>query len=379
MPCRFIAETHCPVNLSIGEYSARSAINSVVIVTGQDWTEVVRSLMDQTHKRARMPTYEPCVKAMIIENGFTMLRVNSSLRSFLQKCDEECHQGEKFIVNLDQSAYLAVVPNEDPDGYRYVVKSHLGGRYDFSHLPISGVWKYTKTAGARKIAIRGNRRKYTYPDEHLEFAVENVNPAQRIVGDCAVRALSSAYGCTWDEAIDRLAQANHYTDPVINSKIYIDVALIKAGFERHRKIVRYNRTVCAKEFCDELSYTYHNGERVFAYLGTSHCAAILPFEEADGTVRYKVQDTWDSTSRRVEEYWVLDPKKIRREKERQKKQGADKTVHCESLSVGQHILHPSFGSGVIVSESNGILEIEFDTAGKKKLARSWLMQTMNKK
>lgn len=371
MTCPYCHESHFPIQLPPGISEGLTAVNAVVIVTGRKWSDIVRLDIEQAKKRSQMPDYESCIKNMIIESGFSRLKVNTTLGDLIQLLNEDKSKGLKFVVRLDFTGYLAIVPDENADAPSYLVKGHLRTLPSLAYRTVQDLWLYTVTAGGEKIKLRETKNHLSRTQEHRELAVKNMNPLGRNIGDCAVRALSAACDCTWSEAIDMLAAANGYTDTVINRKTYIDVALIKAGFERHKKIVRSHGTVIGKDFCDELSYTYHNGERVLAYLGKGHCGAILPFTQADGRVRYKVQDTWDSTGRKVEEYWVLDPKKLEREKRAQERK-KEKTARCDDLSVGQTITHPTFGNGVIISEQNGILEIEFEKVGKKKLAASWL-------
>lgn len=45
----------------------------------------------------------------------------------------------------------------------------------------------------------------------------NPNPAGRVVGDCAVRAVSKALGITWEEAFDKLATAAYKMADLPNS------------------------------------------------------------------------------------------------------------------------------------------------------------------
>ena len=113
---------------------------------------------------------------------------------------------------------------------------------------------------------------------------------------------------------------------------------------------------------------YHDGERIFAYVGRSHCAAILPIKQEDGSVKYKIQDTWDSTTRYIGEWFVY------------KDSAPDVPTVAQSLNsafeCGETICHPRFGEGIIISATGSgntrILEIEFKKAGIKKISEAWL-------
>lgn len=155
-------------------------------------------------------------------------------------------------------------------------------------------------------------------------------------------------------------------DPILNITPNINATLIKLGFERHKGVKRGNKYINGKELCALLDRTYYNGETVFAHVGRSHCAAILPIND-NGEIKYKVQDTWDSTARGISEYWLY------------KKHTPIGTIPAQGepeYEIGSLVNHPHFGEGKVVAStgdsSNRILEIDFGNAGNKKISEAWL-------
>ena len=194
-----------------------------------------------------------------------------------------------------------------------------------------------------------------------------MNPENKNTGDCSVRGLSAAYGCTWHEAIDHIANAINFSDPSFNITPNINITLIKLGFERHKPIKRGRKLLNGKQFCELMDHTYHDGERIFAYVGRSHCAAILPINQEDGNVKYKIQDTWDSTSRYIGEWFVY--------KEPVPVSAVIRTQNT-TFECGETVHHPQFGEGVVLSSIGSgdtkILEIDFNKVGIKKISEAWM-------
>ncbi|MBR4050063.1 MAG: hypothetical protein IKK09_06165 [Clostridia bacterium] len=85
-------------------------------------------------------------------------------------------------------------------------------------------------------------------------------------------------------------------------------------------------------------------------------------------MKYKIQDTWDSTTRYIGEWFVY------------KDSAPDVPAVAQSLNsafeCGETICHPRFGEGIIISATGSgntrILEIEFKKAGIKKISEAWL-------
>ena len=348
--------------------ATHTAVNAVAIATNTSWQEVVKNLIEQSHIRSNMPSYSICITDMIRAFGFKKTDSYLYAKDLVEKinCQKETR---KYIIKLRYSGYFAMLPISSNS---YVIKSITNSNTNISNRFIEEVWAFHPGTDNRTGLSRTSNKR-SMPEDHKRFKAKNLNPQNKYIGDCVIRALSAAYNdCSWDEAMDHLAEASNYCEPIINSTPNINLTLSKLGFEHHKKIYRNNKMLTGKEFCELMSHTYFNGEKIFAYVGSSHCAAILPVKQDDGTYIYKIQDTWDSTTRKIADYWVY--------------KGEKKVHHpnltFNNLKLNEKIVHPRFGEGTIVntilSGNNKILEVDFNEYGIKKISEEWLQKNISK-
>lgn len=116
----------------------------------------------------------------------------------------------------------------------------------------------------------------------------NPNPAGRVVGDCAVRAVSKALGITWEEAFDKLATAAYKMADLPNSDSVWGAVLRMNGFYREALPNTCPDCYTARDFCwDNPVGTY-----VLGFGG--HVATVV-----DGVL----YDSWDSSSEIPQYFW----------------------------------------------------------------------------
>ena len=159
------------------------------------------------------------------------------------------------------------------------------------------------------------------------MVVLNENPNDNYIGDCAVRAFAAVLEIPWAEAIKRLAEAQNYAATILNGKKNIDALLKKEGFERFDAMKRNGKI----------------GE-------------------------YKIVDTWDSTNRKIIEYWAKYPQKPKRPRKTEAP-----TEKLTALSVGMTIQHKTFGNGKVTALSDTIATIQFAGGVEKKFAVAWVL------
>ena len=117
----------------------------------------------------------------------------------------------------------------------------------------------------------------------------NPNPAGRVVGDCAVRAVSKALGVSWEEAFDKLATAAYNMADLPNSDSVWGAVLRMNGFYREALPNTCPDCYTARDFCwDNPVGTY-----VLGFGG--HVATVV-----DGVL----YDSWDSSSEIPQYYWT---------------------------------------------------------------------------
>lgn len=161
-----------------------------------------------------------------------------------------------------------------------------------------------------------------------------------------------------------------YTRIIINTPEVFSKFLADNGYIKHNQLRPNGRCMKGNAFCEEMAKKYFHGERIFAFSGRSHVVAVMPTLE-NGKYTYYIEDTWDSSSRTIGDYWVenLNHKTtiVSREK--------TPTV-TYAFNVGQIINHPKFGSGcieeILKSDKSAILVVMFDTVGVKKLGAKWV-------
>lgn len=353
-----------PSTMSTIYSSDRAAVNCVALITKQSWEDVVKSLVEQAHYRGNMPSYRTCITDLFRKSGFTPVRYGGRVSKLLDECNNGFSLAQKYIIKTHYG-YFAVVP--DDESKRYFFKGLWSSSRPIRDSWVDELWLYVPGTDNRTEIKRAVKER-SAPKENFSLEFKNMNPENKSTGDCSVRGLSAAYGCTWHEAIDHIAKTIRFSDPSLNTRPNINITLSKLGFERHKPIKRGNKLLNGKQFCELMDYTYHDGERIFAYVGRSHCAAILPIKQEGGNVKYKIQDTWDSTTRYIGEWFVYkEPAPV----------AAPVTQSRNSVfECSKTVYHPQFGEGIIISATGSgdtrILEIEFKEVGIKKISESWL-------
>ena len=86
------------------------------------------------------------------------------------------------------------------------------------------------------------------------------------------------------------------------------------------------------------------------------------------TGEYKIVDTWDSTNRKIIEYWAKYPQKPKRPRKTEAP-----TEKLTALSVGMTIQHKTFGNGKVTALSDTIATIQFAGGVEKKFAVAWVL------
>lgn len=134
-----------------------------------------------------------------------------------------------------------------------------------------------------------------YP-ETATFHYFNANPKNRITGDCAYRAISTATGIPYNEVVMGCAEIHCKTgyEPTMGKGLEAYMASI--GWVKHNQPRKADGTkYTGVEFCKLIQRGGLNASRLFCNIGGHHVVAIV-----DG----KVNDIWDSTGKCVGNYWT---------------------------------------------------------------------------
>lgn len=371
----------CPTGINSNELSAKTAINSIALVTGMTWEESVKSLIEQACLRSNMPCYPTCVTDMLRVNGMKPMK-NEYLKvsEFLFELNCSNDKTAKYIINLGYAGYFAVCFDDVYN--RFLLKGTMKYSHKLENCTIEKIWEYDLGTDNRT-GINRTSKKRRHIDNKERLLIKNENSKDKNIGDCVVRAISAVYDCSWEKAVDLLAKANGYCDPVINTTKNIALTLTMLGFKKYHTIKIGNDAITGDQFCNVMDNKFTNGEKIYAFSGKHHAVAILPTYK-DGKYFYKIQDTWDSSRREIYEYWVYGDKSIEAsptlsQKEKinsLSKQEDTNEVKLENYQINSIVVHKKFGEGVVKnitgSEKNRVLEIDFKHEGIKKISESWL-------
>lgn len=117
----------------------------------------------------------------------------------------------------------------------------------------------------------------------------NPNPCARMVGDCAVRAISAALDISWEDAYMMLADAGLRMCEIMNANSVIDAVLREHGFYKETVPPFRNDCYTAEKFCRD------NPVGVYVLGFGTHVATVV-----DGNIL----DAWDSSYEIPQYVWM---------------------------------------------------------------------------
>ena len=353
-----------------------SVLNAMMIANGSSWETEFKQLLQAVKNLFLMPNDSKCVRAYLAANAFVhqpgitqRVRINDVISCM----NLFCHDGQEAIVALHgtpteyiliSSNFTEGITSELDNTSRYQAYGYRNPAYRTDITDIWVRWQDRKDHSPvkRKTRMPQAKKPRPHPADHECFQFCQKNQKES-TGDCVIRAIASACDFSWEETIDRLAEGTHYISTTINSPDIYETYLKQIGFERRPAMLRNGKKLDGNEFCKELDKVLHLGETVFANVGRSHVAAVLPFKE-NGMTHYKIVDSWDSTSRKIGEYWIK-PVPVN-----------DATSSAkERCSVGSVIVHPVYGRGRVIDiHALGWATVLFPQHGERRLDIRWLLQ-----
>ena len=271
--------------------------------------EVLPVFFHQAHLRGVLPSTQICVTGALNELGFIKQSKRLEVRNIgelLEHLNNNPYFGATVIVKILYGNLVAIVPtpNTNLDQPKYVI--HEAYRDVRSREAIDGLWirwpdKLDHSlVSKRKIGDRKpESQKYAkrvYPD-HPGYHRFQVNPLNKMTGDCVVRAFAGVCEISWHEALDRLASFHSLH---VNAREVYYKALEREGFVGYCPVNKGKKRLRGVEFCQLLNKKLTHGERVFAHVGRSHVAAIAPVAGRG----YCILDNWDSSDRTIGYFWI---------------------------------------------------------------------------
>lgn len=130
------------------------------------------------------------------------------------------------------------------------------------------------------------------------FTYNNVNPKNKINGDCVIRAIANAMNKTWDEVNEDLFKYSVKYKTILNDKHTYEKYLkdnnwIKCKQPRKDNNKRYT----GKEFVDYLTKLNDTSNKIML-IGCHHMSCIVYKNK-----QIKIEDIWDCSDGCVGNYW----------------------------------------------------------------------------
>lgn len=346
---------------------ALSAVNAVCLAKDLSWEASFRLLLNQAHRYGLMPEFDRCVKNMLIEAGYAPVAGFKGVRDFdqLNQALIEKYPGVSSALAVTSGLgrnrrRVCAVRRNDPDGF-------IAMDTRDENRMIAQLWLPWEEIGARRpsvddpLSLRGSRCERM--PSHDGYRYFQPNPRNNNIGDCVIRAYSAVFDVSWDEALDMLAKATGYTTATLNSLETYRYLASEPEFTYHDRMTRGRNSLTGAEFCAYLTATCKHGERVFAQAGPHHVVGIVPVDTPDGK-QYAIMDSWDSSVRRIGNYFVYTPPKP--------DAPAPEPEKPLRIVEGGQLSHPRFGVGTIEQLSGERIVINFPEGGRKTFAASWV-------
>ena len=350
-----------------------SAVNAVALSGDIPWEESYRILLNQGKRYGLMLTDRKCVDNMLKEAGYVRIPGVRRMADYSTLSDyllsEYPHITHAIVLTVKGAArekrFCAVYRMPDSES-GFVVQ-------DIKEEPRSviALWLDYREIRAKKPAVDlpvMHSEGIIHPS-HPGYLYYQPNPLKNNIGDCVIRAYSAVFDQPWDKVLEMLAQSCEYTDTALNDQFTYRSLTSEYEFDPYTRPVFEGKGLTGVEFCKRLDLVCRNGERFFAKLGPTHVVGIVP-AVINGVKQYAIADSWDSSSRKVGDYWIFRPAK-RRQAVPEK---VEEKAPVLSLNAGDKLIHPAFGEGVIQSfdPETDRIQILFPTHGEKLLTRSWI-------
>ncbi len=349
-----------------------SAVNAVALANGISWEDSYRILLEQGKRYGLMLANQKCVDNMLKEAGYVRIphvrRMNnySELNDFLLSEYPSITHAVVLTVTgtVRKRRYCAVQRSSDPEEGFVVL--------DIKEEPRSviSLWLDYHEIGGEKPAVdnpKMSEEQISY--SHQGYLYFQPNPLKNNIGDCVIRAYCAVFDRPWTQILEMLAKSCEYNETVLNSQFTYRSLTSEYELDPYSRLTSEGKGLTGKEFCKRLDLMYRNGERFFAKVGPTHVVGIIP-TVINGNKQYAIADSWDSSSRKIGDYWIFRPAK-------QKPVFVPKIVDDVapmSIDEGKQLIHPVFGKGVITKnfQEEKRAEVHFPEYGDKLLTHSWI-------
>lgn len=138
------------------------------------------------------------------------------------------------------------------------------------------------------------RLMMAYPNTDT-FTWYNANPKGKIIGDCVLRAISTAEGESWETTYKKMFDLSVKRGEIFNDKKFIEAYLKSIGYTKMKQPRKTNnKKYTGSDWCKELQ-RIGNTKTIIANIGGHHIVCIKD---------NKVLDIWNSTCKCIGNYWI---------------------------------------------------------------------------
>lgn len=140
-------------------------------------------------------------------------------------------------------------------------------------------------------------RESKFPDTKW-FTYNNVNPKNKINGDCVIRAIANAMNKTWDEINEDLFKYSVKYKTILNDRHTFEKYLKDNNWIKCKQPRKENnKKYTGKEFIDYLNDSHETSNKIIM-IGSHHMSCIIYKKD-----QFKIEDIWDCSEWCVGNYW----------------------------------------------------------------------------
>lgn len=356
---------------------ADSLLNALIAFSGElTWSDGVKMLYSRAAQLAVRPYDVGVVNSILDDIGLTRITKPDTLADLKRLIADKnvafgrigtgkesgrmavfLSQGDRLLAFSDVYPYSINRINSLCIGNKETVQSRI--------LALSKSAHNKQDAEASPIVDKLHQDKETKYYHYFQ-----PNPEAHNIGDCVVRAFCAVTDESWRSVMRQLASSLDNRNLDFNYDNNFLNLLLDKGFGRCYPVPKIgNRLMDGTELCEWLKRKYPKGNcKVFAFVGHSHVAGVLPYQEGGGDTSYRFHDSWDSTSRKITELFIkVEEPVVPAEAPRK---------NPTSINLGMYIRHPQYGIGQVSDvtpyRDDALVSVQFD-AGAKSILKSWAL------
>lgn len=141
-------------------------------------------------------------------------------------------------------------------------------------------------------------RSEKYPDTST-FHYFNVNPKNRITGDCSFRAIATGLNQDYNQTVMEMAEMMCKTGYALNDTKGEECYLKSKGWIKMSQPRKADNTkYTGEEFCRWLNENDNRNKRIICHIGGHHTICIVKED------LFRIWDTWNSSDGCIGNYWV---------------------------------------------------------------------------